>query len=218
MAERDLKLLGTKLSPFSHRIEWALKLKGIEYDFVAEDLKNKSSLLLHLNPVYKKVPTLLHRGKPVSESRIILEYIEDIWPHNPIFPQDPLQKAYMRFWAKYVDDKLFDALRMACYKSGDDQTNGVCLVVEVLQILEKEKERTKGNKFFGGEAIGYLDIVFGWIGYWLRYATEAAQLDLLNSDQYPELVLWINEFLQVPIVQEVIPTPSEMRRICNNNN
>ncbi|XP_047319497.1 glutathione S-transferase U8-like [Impatiens glandulifera] len=208
-----LKLLGTKLSSFCNRVEFALKLKGIEYEFVNEDLQNKSSMLLGFNPVYKKVPVLVHHGKSISESRVILDYIEDRWPLNPILPKDPLERAYMRFWAKFVDEKLIEAFKMACYGE-DQQSKGICLVEEVLMILEKEKAARKENTFFGGETIGYLDIVMGWIAYWFKYAEEAGQLDLMDAIRYPHLMSWIHEFLQVSIVQEVIPTPSEMRKVC----
>ena len=62
----DLKLLGLPLSPFVISVRMALNMKGVNrYEYVDEDPSNKSELLLKSNPVHKKVPVLIHNGKPI---------------------------------------------------------------------------------------------------------------------------------------------------------
>uniref|UniRef100_A0A0A0KZT5 glutathione transferase n=1 Tax=Cucumis sativus TaxID=3659 RepID=A0A0A0KZT5_CUCSA len=103
----EVELFGGWMSPFSRRVELGLKLKGIDYKYHEEDLKNKSDFLLTYNPIYKKVPVFLHNGNPISESLIILEYIDQVWNSlYPFFPQqNPYETAQARFWANYIDDK-----------------------------------------------------------------------------------------------------------------
>ena len=110
MEEKEMSevvLLGLWGSSRCTRISQALKLKGIPYKYVEEDLTNKSELLLKSNPVHKKVPVLLHNGMAISESLIILEYIDETWNHTPkLLPDDPYQKAKVRFWVNYYDQKV----------------------------------------------------------------------------------------------------------------
>ncbi|KHN06984.1 Putative glutathione S-transferase [Glycine soja] len=52
-----------------------------------------ADLLLKYNPVYKKVPVFVHNEKPIAESLVIVEYIDETWKNNPILPSDPYQRA-----------------------------------------------------------------------------------------------------------------------------
>lgn len=105
MAE-ELKLFRTWSSPYAMRVVHALKIKGLEYETVFEDLKNKSASLLEYNPVHKKVPILVHKGQPICESLVILEYIDETWKQPPLLPENPYDKAIARFWAKFGEDKV----------------------------------------------------------------------------------------------------------------
>lgn len=84
-------------SPYSHRAEVALKLKGVSYEYIAEDVANKSPLLLKYNPVHKKVHELLHNEKPTAETLVVLEYIDETWEGYSIMPVDPYQRAIICF-------------------------------------------------------------------------------------------------------------------------
>ena len=56
-----------------------------------------------LNP-NGQVPALDHDGKIVTESTVICEYLEDVFPENPLRPADPYVRAQMRVWTKFVDE------------------------------------------------------------------------------------------------------------------
>jgi len=103
----EVVLLDFWASAFGMRVRIALAEKGISYEYKEEDLSNKSPLLLQMNPVHKKIPVLIHNGKPICESLIVVQYIDEVWHDtNPLLPSDPYQRAQARFWADYVDKKV----------------------------------------------------------------------------------------------------------------
>nr|ABG66209.1 Glutathione S-transferase, N-terminal domain containing protein [Oryza sativa Japonica Group] len=67
-----VRVVGGWASPFMNRVVVALKLKGVEHEMLQETVGKKSELLLRSNPVHKKIPVLLHHGKPIAESLIIV--------------------------------------------------------------------------------------------------------------------------------------------------
>nr|AFK36226.1 unknown [Medicago truncatula] len=108
----EVILLDYWVSPFGMRVRIALAEKGIKHEYREEDLRNKSPLLLQMNPVHKKIPVLIHNGKSICESLIAVQYIDEVWNEkSPLLPSDPYQRSQARFWADYVDKKIYEVGR-----------------------------------------------------------------------------------------------------------
>ena len=104
----EVVLLDAWVSMFGMRARIALAEKCVKYEYVEEDLRNKSPRLLQANPVNKKIPVLIHNGKPICESLIIVQYIDEVWTDKPsLLPSDAYQRAQARFWADFIDKKVF---------------------------------------------------------------------------------------------------------------
>ncbi|KAI3879172.1 hypothetical protein MKW98_028739 [Papaver atlanticum] len=206
MAKDEVKLFGYWPSPYSLRVEWALKIKGIEYEYIDEDLMNKSPLLLQYNPVHKKIPVLVHNGKPVAESLVIIEYIDETWNQNPIFPEDPYEKAQARFWAKFSDEKYQPSILNAFVKEGEELEKSVKETQAILKTLEMGLK----GKFFGGENIGFADIAVGWIPFWTRMAEKIIGVKLVDTENVPLLNAWFEDVLDVEILKDILPPRDKM--------
>jgi glutathione S-transferase len=99
------------LSPCGEKVRFALLEKGLAFTDRHVDLGNKENLqpdFLSLNPK-GLVPVLVDGTVVVSDSTVIIEYLEDRWPDNPLRPATPLGRAHMRRWTKFVDEVLHPA-------------------------------------------------------------------------------------------------------------
>ncbi|KAL3577223.1 hypothetical protein D5086_022506 [Populus alba] len=94
-------------SPLGVRVRIALAEKGVKYEYCDENSRVDSASLLEMNPVYKKRPLLIHNGKAVCESLIIVQYVDEAWKGKaPLLPSDPYQRAQSRIWADFIDKKV----------------------------------------------------------------------------------------------------------------
>ncbi|XP_021769781.1 uncharacterized protein LOC110734031 isoform X1 [Chenopodium quinoa] len=142
-----------------------------------------------MNPVHKKIPVLIHNGKPVCESLVILEYIDEVWndkSHN-LLPVDPYERARARFWADYND-------KMVSYKWLS--RNFLVSSNVAKKLLQEFVEKTKDD----------LEVVYTVAG-WLKKAPPTYHIRLVPQ---PKLEEAKHDFdgncsVQVYSVQSCIP-------------
>ncbi|CAN6288969.1 unnamed protein product [Urochloa humidicola] len=200
----ELKLLGTWASPFVIRVKLALSFKGLSYENVEEEdlYYNKSELLLKSNPVHKKIPVLLHNGKPVCESLLIVQYIDESFSTDgpSLLPAEPYECVMARFWATYIDDQSSRA------KTEEEKAEALKQTFTAVETLEAAfKECSKGKPFFGGDSVGYLDIVLG--GHIpLVYVGEVRHgIKLFDGTRSPLLEAWMQRFAALDAAKAILP-------------
>lgn len=151
--------------PYSHRVRMVLAEKDIAHELEIVDLDNMPDEVVELNP-YREVPLLLDRDLALYESMVIMEYLDERFPHPPLMPVDPVSRAMKRLtiarverdWYGLIanlessDDKVANKARkamrdsltdsaeafgIAAYFMSDEMTIADCLIAPLLWRLPK---------------------------------------------------------------------------------
>ncbi|XP_020094455.1 glutathione S-transferase U18-like isoform X1 [Ananas comosus] len=212
---KEVNLLGLWASPFVLRVQIALELKGVSYEYLEQQLwENKSELLLRSNPVYKRVPVLIHKDQPICESAIILQYMDEVWGAcgPAILPSDPYERAIACFWVSYIDDKFGPSL-VGLIRGKTDEENAAAAEQAILglELLEEAYEKSsRGKRFFGGDDVGYLDIVLGSSLRWIEVIEIMRGIKLLDNAKFPLLMAWAERFRAAAVVKKLMPEAGKL--------
>ena len=96
----------------AQKVRITLAEKGLDWQPREVDLFKSEQYdpeYLKLNPK-GVVPTLVHDGRPVCESTLICEYLEEVFPQPRLTPVDPYDRSRMRIWSKMVDEGLHEGV------------------------------------------------------------------------------------------------------------
>nr|WAA68346.1 tau class glutathione S-transferases [Pinus densata] len=205
----QVKLLGVAYSPFVVRVRIALALKGIHYELIEENIQNKSELLLQSNPVHKKIPVLIHNGKSVCESMIIVQYIEEKWEKKApnVVPKDPYDQSIARFWVAFIDDKFIPSILGVFKGEGEEKQKAVEESVANLVLLE---EALSGKGYFGGDEIGLVDVALGGLLATVQTIERVTDSVIIDTQKLPLLSTWVHKFCKAEGVKEVLPDPAKL--------
>ena len=91
---------------YSHRARFVLWEKGISADIEFIDIHQPSEDLIELNP-YGTTPTMVDRDLVLYDSNIIMEYLDERFPHPPLHPMDPVSRARARMMIHRIDQDWY---------------------------------------------------------------------------------------------------------------
>lgn len=127
-------------STAAQRVRLALEEKAIDWqsivvDTARGDVEELPADYHRLNPK-GLIPVLIHDGRAIPESLVILEYLEDAFPDAAFRPVDPAERARMRLWMRRIDEGIHVASRVL----------GVCIVN---RHIYREKGEEKIRSYYG---------------------------------------------------------------------
>lgn len=104
---------------YSHRVRIVLAEKGINFEAVDVDPANPPEDLMELNP-YGIVPTMVDRELVLYDAQVIMEYLDERFPHPPLMPVDPVSRAQSRMTLRRIHqdwDSLANKLQTTADKA-----------------------------------------------------------------------------------------------------
>jgi len=166
-AEQPLKLYSGWFCPFVQRAWTVLEEKNIPYEYIEVNPYDKPASLLELNP-RGLVPTLQYDNKPLFESTVICEFLEEAYPdHTPhLLPKDPYARARTRIWTDFTTSRIIPSFHRFLQHQPASDVEG--LEKHRQDFLGKLKELTAEldpeGPFFMGKEPGLIDFVIApWI-------------------------------------------------------
>ena len=89
-------------SHYSHRVRIVLAEKGVTVDLIEADSAHPPAELSELNP-YNNLPTLVDRDLVLYESKVMMEYLDERFPHPPLLPVYPVARAESRLYIHRIE-------------------------------------------------------------------------------------------------------------------
>ena len=127
--------------PYCHRTRIVLAEKDITFETIDVDVDKLPEDLSELNP-YNTVPTLVDRDLVLYDSRVIIEYLDERFPHPPLMPVDPVSRAKTRLalhrveadWYPYMHDILHRGEKTAA-KSRKVLRESITASAEIFSVM-----------------------------------------------------------------------------------
>ncbi len=125
-------------SHYSHRVRIVLAEKGVTVDLIESDAAHPPEDLSELNP-YNSLPTLVDRDLVLYESKVMMEYLDERFPHPPLLPVYPVARAESRLlihrierdWCALVDSILNTRSDNVIKKSTKELKEGITAIAPI---------------------------------------------------------------------------------------
>lgn len=204
----SLRLWSWNLSPFAGKVRIAFAEKGMEVELIEIDPRDRPARLRELNPT-NRVPVLEVGEVAIRESTAICEWLEEVQPDPPLWPDDVDRRAAARGLLRFVDDELtgnfFRSMRKEAFGLDDvDHPDTVSILRERLvrrwPVVEEQLRRFAGPWMLGGDRPTLVDLAA--IPLAVRLPTWKPELAPSDSE-HPRTAAWLAALRERPSAAEV---------------
>ena len=149
-----MTLYSSATSPYSHRARIVLAEKNITYEIQNVEAGDCPEDLAELNP-YNTVPTLVDRDLVLFDSRIIMEYLDERFPHPPLMPVDPVSRANSKLYMYRIDPDMYSIIDQ--FEAGCDSRTATKLRKELRDSLTVIAPIFDSKPFFMSDEFTLID-------------------------------------------------------------
>ena len=182
-------------SHYSHRVRIVLAEKGVTVDMIETDALHPPTELSELNP-YNSLPTLVDRDLVLYESKVMMEYLDERFPHPPLLPVYPVARAESRLlihriekdWCALVDSIQHTRSENVIKKATKELKDGITGIAPI--FAEKP--------FFMSEEFTLVDCCIAPI----RWRLPSLGVDIRSSKQTKPLLAYMDALFARESFQE----------------
>ena len=150
----------------SHQVRFVLREKGITTDFQNVDGKKVPEDLIALNP-YASIPTLTDRELVIYDSGVIIEYLDERYPHPPLMPVSPVDRAKIRLALVSLEADIVSTAIELDASLGSRNENS--LRKKLKSMLNASLDLFSSNMYFLNDELTVIDCVLAPILWRLEY-------------------------------------------------
>jgi len=166
-----MTLFSAPAEPASHRTRIVLAEKDVEIEIVSVTPGRFPEDLLDLNPDHS-LPTLVDRDLVLYDSRIIIEYLDERFPHPPLMPVDPVSRAQFRLALHRIERDWY-GLAAQLDKQGPDGADAPRLRGELRDLVVQTVDFVRNKPYFVSDDLSLVDVTIAPILWRLpRYRIE----------------------------------------------
>lgn len=200
-----MKLIGSHTSPFARKVRIVLAEKKIEYEFVIDSPWFEDSKVPEINPLGKIPVLVLDDETPLFDSRVIVEYIDNVTPNSKLFPAPNRERTEVKRWEALADGicdaaaaAFLEAKRPKAHKSNDwiERQRG-----KIMRSLEFMAEELGEKTFCMGTHLSMADIAAGTALGYLCFRFP----DINWQESHPNLAKLYAKLMQRPSFADSLP-------------
>jgi len=150
----------------SHQVRFVLREKGITTDIQNVGGKKVPEDLIALNP-YASIPTLTDRELVIYDSGVIIEYLDERYPHPPLMPVSPVDRAKVRLALVSLEADIVSTAIQLDAELGTKNENS--LRKKLKSMLNASLDLFSSNKYFLNDELTVIDCVLAPILWRLEY-------------------------------------------------